>query len=355
MCGETRMKIGIITVFNAENCGSFLQAWALNEQLSAMGNDVFFCRYKRPKNANKAITIAKCLLRLKFKRANNILKKHFDFKRARKDFTIKNPGNDTELYFFGSDTLWNFQDIFFKEQYEFFTGANIKEPCYTFSIAVGSTSKEEFVENTEAVKNIQKFKKIAVRDEHTKNVVSEIYSAEKIYKTVDPTLLIDRKTYLKTFCCEGVVPQNSLVVYYFGIIPETVLKELKRFSKENGLIIVNVGPHEKVFDKNVVASPSNFISAFSNAKYIFTNTFHGCVFSTIFNKQFVTDGCHKKKVRNFLEEFMLFDRCISCTEDIEKVFTKSVDYDKINMLINEKSIESMNYLRMAVEEVKDNE
>lgn len=347
------MRINIVTVFKSENCGSFLQAWALKETLSSLGGRVRFCDYKSAGNTPKkrAINVIKCCLRFRFQRASDILKKTAQFKKQQKKLGVVRGGEGADLCFFGSDTLWNFDDAFFAQNAPFFTGRNVKEPCFAYSMSVGSTSKETVLAQNEAVKSIQEFKGIAVRDAHTWDVLSEIYPCDAMVRTVDPTMLVDKETYISEFSNVKHCAAKSLVVYYFGVIPEEMWKVLQAFAKKRGLTIINVGLHGDRAAPSVVASPVNFISAFANAEYIFTNTFHGCVFSTIFNKPFATNGIHKKKIEGFLEEFSLLDRVVSDASEIATVLTTPVEYERVNALIKEKRDASIEYLDRCIREV----
>lgn len=351
------MKTNIVTVFKTENCGSFLQAWALKETLSSMGNEVCFCDYKKSFNtkSTKIKNIFKCCLRLRFKRARDIWKKSADFKKQQKKLKVASHDQTADLTFFGSDTLWNFEDTFFSQNASFFTGTDWKMPRYAYSISVGSTSKEVFLNHAEAVKSIQSFDGIAARDAHTKDVLSGIYPSERIEKTVDPTMLLDKESYIEHFALKKPNMQKSLVIYYFGAIPENMWRALQVFAKKRGLTILNVGLQGDRAASSVVASPVNFISAFSDAEYIFTNTFHGCVFSTIFHKPFATNGIHKKKIEGLLEEFSLLDRVVSNATDLEAVLTAPIDYERVNTLVQEGRARSISYLKRAIDGAKKHE
>ena len=104
------MKAFIITVFKTENCGSFLQAWALKEQLEALGCEVFFGDYKSTGNslAKKAVAVMKSCLRFNFKRAVEVIAKTRTYREIQKSLHIASPEIRGEVYFYGSDTLWNF-------------------------------------------------------------------------------------------------------------------------------------------------------------------------------------------------------------------------------------------------------
>ena len=186
-------------------------------------------------------------------------------------------------------------------------------------------------------------------------MLSEFYPVDRIIKTVDPTMLLDKQVYLQKIMNGKCSLPRCLFVYYFGSISDEIWKALKEFSKKRNLKIVNVGFYEEKYDISVSFSPSNFISAFANAEYVFTNTFHGCVFSTIFNKQFSTDGIQKKKIEGFLEEFSLLDRVVKDASELEKIFTTPVDYDNVNKLMSEARKHSVDYLQSVIDEVKVNE
>ena len=348
------MKIGITTVFKAENCGSLLQAWALREQISSLGHEVLFRDYNSPSGL-KVVPVIKCVLKGRFKRAHNVIKKTLDFKKIRKKLKITGTEHLCEAYVFGSDTLWNFDDKFFYENRGFFTGAGLDAPCYAYAMSMGSTSKEKLGSLGDAVANIGKFRGIAVRDSHTMDVVSEFYPKDKLAATVDPTLLMKKEDYLKLASADSFKYKKYLLVYYFGNIPEKTWGELKQFAESRGLSILNVGMFDKRYDYSVVSSPENFISAYANAEYVFTNTFHGCVFSTIFNKNFATDGAHKKKIKGFLSEFSLSDRILSEQNGVESVYSKPIDYGTVNELVNAARGRSLDYLKRILREAAVNE
>ena len=352
------MKTDIITVFKSENCGSFLQAWAFKEQLIALGCDVRFCDYENSGNTvlKKIVAVAKCCIRLNFRRAIEVAKKTCAYRKLQKKLKVINSGSDAEAYFYGSDTLWNFEDSFFCKNAPFFTGADIKAPCYSFSVSVASTSSELLASIPEVVENIKKFKRIAIRDSHTEQVLRNFYTVDKITRTVDPTMLIKKDRYVRQFTSKEQFPDKRLVVYHFGGIEDEMWKALLCFAEKNRLKIVNVGMHRDCdADKSVIAIPQNFITAFEGAEYIFTNTFHGCVFSTIFNKPFATDGIHKKKIEGFLEEFGLVDRVVSSPADVESVFEAPIDYGRVNSFVEEKRKASIEYLESCIREVSENE
>lgn len=345
------MKIGIVTVFKTNNCGSYLQAWALQKKLAEMGGDVCFVNYEKAFDTFQQtfLNVLKCCLKLNIKRAGSIIQRNLDFKRMQKHFRVIPQGDDSlDLCFFGSDTIWNFEDKFFSENAAFFTGKGLNIPRYSYAASVGSTSSELFLNNKIACEEISHFCGIAVRDEHSENIVSQIVPQGSIVRTVDPTMLYNKDEYVKNFGKANKLKKPYIMVYHYGKIAPELLDKLKSFAKKNRLNIVNLGLYEKIFDKNLSFSPENFVTAFNGASYVFTNTFHGCVFSILFNKKFATDGFKKEKIRKLLEQFSLFDRVVESGEGLERAYTTNVDYDSVNKKILEEREKSLNYLRNAL-------
>ena len=345
------MKISIETVFKTENPGSFLQAWALKTKLEELGNEVYFSDYKKQGNTfrQRASRTIKCCIKGRFQLAFADIMKGVKFHIAKKVFKVrKQTDHAIDLHIFGSDTIWNIEDELFYEYADFFTGKNVNKPCYSFSASVGSTSKETFIQNSAICEQILKFKKVAVRDEQSHEVLSAFYPKENIVRTIDPTLLISQDAYVKHFQTKRATKDKYLLIYYFGALTDEMLAEIKNFAKEKNLKIVRVGLYDRKADVSIISSPENFISAFYHADYILTNTFHGCVFSTIFNKQFITDAINKKKVLCYLEQFSLTDRIMKAPSDFKTLMLSDINYETVNEAIQFEAEKSTNYLKEII-------
>ena len=79
------MKIGIVTVYNSLNCGSFLQSYALQTILEQMGYEVFFVDAKTRKPLK--VTVAKAINALKrfdFSLCGYLFQEYFSYYKALK-------------------------------------------------------------------------------------------------------------------------------------------------------------------------------------------------------------------------------------------------------------------------------
>ena len=87
-----------------------------------------------------------------------------------------------------------------------------------------------------------------------------------------------------------------------------------------------------------------------NASYIITDTFHGCVMSIKFNRQFIAlvRDSNRQKMSSLLDQFGLSGRMCESVEDLTNRMDQSSEYDKINKYIELEKELSMKYLKSAV-------
>lgn len=103
----------------------------------------------------------------------------------------------------------------------------------------------------------------------------------------------------------------------------------------------------------MVCGPKEWLYLIHHAKYIFTDSFHGTVFSLIYNKQFMTINKRVKgaplvegRMSDLLENVGLADRLVdnmSATASIKHVIDE-VNYGEVNKIIEKWVDESRKYL-----------
>ena len=344
------MKIGIITVYNSENCGSFLQAYSLFSYLKENGHEPFFLRnidYLSDSSHHimgMCITICKHLVRLDFSSALNVIRRHQLFSRELKYIGKQVVGlkvlNHLDACVIGSDTLWNLYDSFFLRNINDYTGKKLSIPFFYYAISGGNTTYDDVVKNRLDFSSILKASGISVRDKRTCDLVRSITN-ESPQIVLDPTLIVDRQLFSPFETIE--VKEPTLVIYAFGQISMELQSRISKFAEDRNLKVVSFGKKYECSDFVVPNSPSYFVSYLKNAQFIVTNTFHGTLFSVIYNKQFTVITDKKDKINDFLERIGLCDRLISTPYNIS-VLAERIDYDSINMDLNELKSSSINYL-----------
>lgn len=334
------MKIGVVTVYNSCNCGSFLQAYAMLKVLEDAGNDVVFLKRKtyRTNKFSSCLWLAtKRLLKGRFKRAYLMMEEYFIYKKLAKIFSVTDDFDDCNLAVIGSDTIWNLKNFDFANNWKRYWGVGYDCKKITYGASIGETEPEVFYKRPEFKTAINDFAGVLVRDDVTyemaKNLLDE---EEKLKKVLDPTMLLPVERYdeISKKCKE----KDFILIYAFEPIPQKQMEEIKAFAKENNKRIVTFGT-------DVPLDPIEMVTYYKQADYVITDTFHGNVFSILYNKKFISLDREKSKVTSLINEFGLSDRLVSLDGSLSNLFDKEIDYEKVNQILEEKREFSLKNLK----------
>ena len=311
-----------------------------------MNHDVYFVPYYKFANSFLDVFFQcfKCLLKCRFGLARFILIRYIVFRLAilrnfKKCFLKKN----CDVFVFGSDTLWNFADTFFFQRKKFFLGHWTQKRKVAFSVSVASSCYSDFLQEDDIRCGLKNFYSISVRDNFSFNFVKKISKREDVFETLDPTMLLRPKDY--SFANKMIHKRRFLFIYHFGKISDELVEELKAYAVSKNFCIVNMGSPNELADENVVNDPFKFVQYIEQAECVLTNTFHGCIFSILFNKRFVTDGFSKKKIETLLTKFGLDDRSLYNDNDFIKKIEMPIDYGVVNDRIEIYRKKSLDYLK----------
>lgn len=338
------MKIGIVTVVDSANFGSFLQGLALQDVLQKMGHEVEFISTRDEKYIKRIYYTWKPRKRdlihpFQFVQRNlNGYKKRKRFLEDQKMVKIC-PFEDKDkfdLCILGSDEIWNVRTQVFR--LPVFYGTDMKN-VITYAVSSGQADKIDFRKYPEITERISEIQDILVRDKKTQSIVKEI-TGEEPDLVCDPTFLADRNLFFKEASEPFMKEEKYLLVYmYPTMAAKEDIKSIKIFASSRNLKLVSVGFYNAWCDHNIVCGPMEFCSVLQNAQYVITATFHGSIFSILNEKQFITVAM-SDKVKDLLKRIGLEQQLVprrEITEDVLKEYfeKRTVDYDTVNTKINE--------------------
>lgn len=254
-----------------------------------------------------------------------------------------------DFYCTGSDQVWNnyyrnFDDSFFLE----FAPNGSK--CFSLSSSFG---KENFTEEEELYirRMLKKYDYLSVREQSGVNILSKLgFHGDLI---LDPTLLVEPETWYK-FAGKDLVHKPYLLVYQLHGDSDTMTLA-KKFAAEKNIKIVRIItlPYQiKMGCKNII-SPDvhDFVSLLKNAEYVFTDSFHGTVFSLIFHKKLgiTLPKRFSNRISSLLSTLDVEHYIINHLSDWEKAINEECDKkidSKLEILRSEnaKKIEGYLYL-----------
>lgn len=305
------MKIGIITFWTTkDNYGQILQSFALQQYLRNHGHDPFLIRYQdTPREGAffKWSRIFKYVLqlpkyakwfigeRLKSRNANKYAKsvvnidRHFnDFMDANirytdtvftKESIIQNPPI-ADAYICGSDQIWAGDWAYYLD----FAPDEKPKIAYAPSLGGFTGFTPEYEKRMSEL--LARFSFIGMREQTGVEVCHRLGRTDAI-KVVDPTLLLSREDYDKVR-----IPTEHdrpyLLAYILGNPMSCKIDEIFTFAKEQNLNIKYVTSGHADDLEHIYPQVGEWIDLIANAEMVVTNSFHGTVFSLIYNTPFIT-------------------------------------------------------------------
>lgn len=389
-------KIGIISHFYGnQNYGGILQAYALvtflnnkcgfNAEQICFEMDVSrFCIIEKNKiftllkyfnpwkyynrirfyiiRAFNKIFIDKYLLERK-KSINKFADSILHSKKSYRTDCIRECNADYDCFITGSDQVWNldwFSPAFFLEF------ANSGKVKIAYAASVGHSCLSE--DRISYFKNVlPTFNSISVREKDAVDLLQP-FSTQKIKWVLDPTLLLEVKDWEK-ICSGRRVKEKYLFCYFLGR-DKKIRKLAKEYAKKHGLKIVNL-PHLNGFCKADLnfgsyilydIAPNDFISLIKYSECVFTDSFHACVFSGIFHKNFFVfkrKGLENASGRlySLCELFDCLDHFCDKPEMFSSDYIESlepINYQKDFKLLKEMKEQSIQFLHEALNNKENN-
>lgn len=377
------MKIGILTLPLNSNYGGVLQAFALQTILKRMGHDVLEVELKKnlrwqyPPLWKMPLSFGKRFLFKYIVRRKNqkiLLERYerkiypllvhdiFDFiskyiNQFKVDKFIDCKGK-FDVWICGSDQIWRYK------YYPFFEGdiANVylkflgDDSCkrIAYAASFGTDNWEYPAKETAECKNwIQKFDAVSVREETGVKLCSTYYDI-KAKHVLDPTMLLSKDDYVDLIEKSDVPKSKGNLFCYILDNTDEKMNVVKNIEKQRHLssFFMNgdCGNWTEDLEKRIQPPVESWLRAFYDSEFIVTDSFHACVFSILFHKQFLVIGNKERglaRIYSLLSMFGLEDRLTSDTGlDINRM--KTIDYDRVDEILAKHREESRTFLIQAL-------
>lgn len=380
-------KVGIVSCYFKDNYGSMLQAYATKKILdkNEIPNETINIKYNKDfKNGKRKYYLSQItnfkfiknklgMVKLKIdKKLNKQLGKNIairtqKYKEFRKEFNLSRYNNTfkdltnqaKELYsdvIVGSDQLWLPVNVVADYYTLNWVPDEINKISYSTSFGFSSIPNKY----VELYRNfLNRINYLSTREESGVQIIKDIV-ARDAKLVCDPTILLTKDEWHEESSKERKYDEKYILCYFLGNNIEH-RKFAERLRKKTGYKIVSLNHADEYvkysdefcdyapFD----IGPREWISLIENAEYVCTDSFHGTVFSILFNKMFFDFRRHnnKSKVSTNSRIDSLLDvagiskeRILVGNEDIDKVLTYKIDYNKVNENINKFREDSQKWL-----------
>lgn len=378
------MKLGILTLVPYDNYGGILQGYALQTVLERMGHDVTIMRTK----LYNWVSLKNKILRFVWWVKDRYVKRkagisclvpgtYLDYRVARiKPFIDKHIHFTRE--FSSTSDLYHFQD---KSQYDGFVVGSDQtwRPClspdlyHMFCDFLPASSHKlriayaaSFGVDTNEFSDVQlgickplikKFQAISVREESGVKLCKDMFGVEAKH-VLDPTMLLNKEDYLELI--KNYRPQNEHVdlmqyMFFFNHEENAIIAKTSSLLNMKPVNLMTKYFLNQVQDKSQLPDAQflpveEWISAYSRAKFVLTDSFHGTVFCIIFNVPFLcVSPVAIARFKSLLKVYGLEDRLVMKESEVTKdLLEKPIDWEKVNSVREVLKKQSLDFLKKSL-------
>lgn len=292
------MKIAQITLYGYHNYGNILQKFALQHTLKKFTDftEVLYIDSIGLFSENVRSYTAQCPLnptrkdninyKETFHRREAVRQSKFkDFEnlyvKTRFDFPyFEDIADEYDFFVVGSDQVWNPK---WNPPYIFFEFVPRKKKI-AYAASIGNPTipdeKKKLFQ-----RGISDFNYVSVREEEAAKIINEL-TGKTPRVLLDPVFLLNKNEWMtvaqKPTWFKEKYRRGFILTYYLRKSPPLVVKKL---ATELNLPVINLLDVENF--NHFTVGPSEFVWLFANASLIFTNSFHGTAFSSLFKRPFI--------------------------------------------------------------------
>lgn len=372
------MKAAIMTFVRAYNYGAVLQSYALNKVINDNGvlcetidynPEYFYNLYNytymdkrrivpfRPIKKWKGLLSVTKSIKVRNRSFEKFISKNIRLseKQYKDNEELRELSNKYDVFFTGSDQVWNDKCAKFDPAF-FLDFIDCEEKKFSYAASFGFDKIPSELKDT-YFQRLNGYNRYSVREDDGVKIIEDLLNKQAT-KCCDPTLLLDKNEWNK-LTNDKLFNTDYILVYYANCSDELMDYAYKLSKEKNMKVICFTSPlnhndllkdrYEKYgFINMSISGPQEFVTLFKKAKYVVTSSFHGTVFSIIFEKKFVTvpklgNGKKNNRSTDLLNSLQLSDRIghdfndnvvdneidwKSVGEKLEKIRENSLDYIK---------------------------
>ena len=381
------MKVGILTMNYRRNYGGILQCVALQHALEEMGHTVEVIRFQSLEKGSfrrkikllfaglpvsvlgkYLYDIGKDFIALSLgkqkplsaqllSKCKRFVDTNIKYTELCNEETIGNliARHQMDAVVIGSDKIWGElarnQLVYMGDFRPPFKGRIISyAACSSFPF-IPSYNKEKIH------RLLHNFSAISVRDTYTRNLF-KCYPDIDMQIVLDPTFLYDFAPYLTNKTGESYVFTYILGREIEGGHKMMIEQIRKRFGNIRIKAFVlsdesmDIVPYvDEVIDD---ADPAEWLNAIHNASFVYTDSFHGIVFSLKFGKPFVgyyTEASRATRLIDLRDRLHLDRMIVSSVQDAlqKESFANPIDYKSVNETLDDVRRQSLSFLNKALQ------
>lgn len=368
-------KVGIITFHNSYNCGSMLESFAIHHYLLKRGVDNEIINFSNKaqqrlygiyernhswKDIIKNIILFPHRRRLKYNNEcyQTFQQKNFKMTKKTSD-SSELKDKDYSVVVAGSDQIWNVTIIDFDDAYFLPWVENAKKVAYAPSF--GARNILKYAKDSQKYKKyLDDFDALSIRENNGKKWLKDL-TGKEVEVLIDPTLLLEAKDYDLILDRKYEIP-GQYIFFYCPSFNKDICKFVKQVADFYHLPVITWSSkkyyihHIKRFGFTIpkYESPAVYLTLIKHASLVFTTSFHGTIFSSIYKKKFFTlrNGDMLKeddRVLTLLTSLDLTDRLIDYQFHPNFNYLQEVNYKNYDKKLKELQKKAKHYITETIE------
>lgn len=270
------------------------------------------------------------------------------------------------LFIAGSDQIWrpSYSDV--PASLFSFVPVNSKAHLISYAASFGVDDLSEFSAGLrEQTKRLAaRFEAVSVREASGRRLALELWGRDDAVQHVDPTLLLDSAHYGALVdsakSVDGLPKPGGVVSYILDRGPSHEAVE-KSITSRVGSQVEPLLRREAASIADYLTEPDRYrkisveawLSSIRDAHFVLTDSFHGCVFSMIFNTPFAympNSSRGATRFESLSEQFGIADRELSVEpvssldSRIERLMLGEIDWTRIEARVNDERVKALKYL-----------
>lgn len=357
------MKIGILTYHRSYNYGALLQAVALRSVLTEYGHDVFFVDYwpeyhRRMYSLFSFNTlrergikgtpgyIKKCIKNYSI--SKNVYKVFDGFIKEFISPYCRPMSDSYDMLVYGSDQIWRKQDHLDDFDQVYFGINRIKANKHiSYAASMGALYKDEndIICLNKLISNLDV---VSVREVELLEYLNSM-GIEDVRHDLDPTLLLAKTDWVKTLNIHDTERDCKPYILFYDLLTEAISEaEVRKYAESKNLALKIVRPrrtNSSLKDVILDVSPRDLVRLISKADMVITSSFHGMVFSIIFEKPFYASFSKNPQRAESILRTVSLTKCLLKPGTFIPREDLHIDYSNVNWMLDELRSQSLLFLK----------
>ncbi|QUO31261.1 polysaccharide pyruvyl transferase family protein [Faecalicatena sp. Marseille-Q4148] len=375
-------KIAVVNRTNLKNYGSVLQCYALCEAIKKMGYEseiiweqgnvaknydfrpqkIFLTAMKMIFHPSLIAGVVKSMKEVKTKSLTEVTVKKFDAfvenhitqkLYSNKELSQIAKRDEYSKFVCGSDQVWCSTTMYVDPLMYLRFAPKDKRIAYAPSIG------RNYIPNynrAKMKKYISEIPYVSIREDDGQRLVKELTGRE-VPVVLDPTLLLGKKVWKELAYSDIKTKGKYVVLYFLDEASEGNQKRIVEFLNQQGLDSYSIGVKMSYVEKYASVNssdcgPNDFLNLIQNAEVVITDSYHGMLFSMIFERDF---WAIKREYQQYdqssrqitiLKRLGLEERYVNDCSNITK---ENINYVWVNKILQKMREASIDYLRTALE------